>query len=140
MNQQLKGEEKLRKDLKDGVNAFLDTRSSMVMQALKRQHLTNTSGIPKNPTLAVPFIVKGVMAAGAEVTKGRTAGEVAKEVIDFVVKGIKANCNDAEAARVAYRNHTAKMRQNVDEVSAKADELAKAMKAARNLKDGVKRF
>jgi hypothetical protein len=138
INQQLKGEEKLRKDLKEGVNAFLDTRTSTVMQALKRQQLTNTSGIPKDPSLAIPFIVKGVMAAGAEVTKGRTAGEVSKEVMDFVVKGIKGKLNDAESARVAYRNHTAKMRQKVDSVSSKADELTKAMKGAKNLKDGVK--
>jgi uncharacterized protein (DUF3084 family) len=78
------------------------------------------------------------MAAGSEVTKDRNAGEVAKEVLDFVVKGAKGKLNDAESARVAYRNHTGKMRQNVDAVSAKADELSKAMQSAKNLKDGVK--
>jgi hypothetical protein len=138
INQQLKGEEKLRKDLKEGVHAFLESRTSTVIQALKRQQLTNTSGIPKDPSLAIPFIVKGVMAAGAEVTKDRSAGEISKEVMDFVVKGIKAKLNDAESARVAYRNHTAKMRQKVDGVSSKADELTAAMKGAKNLKDGVK--
>jgi hypothetical protein len=138
IKQQLKGEEGLRKDLKDGVDAFLDTRTSAIMQALKRQKLTDTSGIPKNPRLAIQFISKGVMAAGAEVTEGRNAGEVAKEVLDFVVKEIKGKYNDAASARVAYRNHTAKMRQKVDSVSAKADELSSAMKAAKNLKDGVK--
>jgi len=138
IKQQLKGEEGLRKDLKDGVDAFLDTRTSVIMQALKRQQLTDTSRLPKNPRLAIEFISKGVMAAGEEVTKGRKAGEVAKEVLDFVVKGIKGKLNDAESARVAYRNHTAKMRQKVDSVSAKADELSAAMKAAKNLKDGVK--
>src|SRR6266404_1021362 len=138
LNQQLKGEEKLRKDLKEGVDAFLDTRTSVIMQALKRQNLTDTSGIPKNPRLAIQFIAKGVASAGEEVTKGRNAGDVAREVMDFVVKGIKGKLNDAESGRVAYRNHTVKMRQKVDAVSAKADELTKAMKAARNLKDGVK--
>src|SRR5712671_2641023 len=113
IKQQLKGEEGLRKDLKDGVDAFLDTRTSVIMQALKRQQLTDTSRLPKNPRLAIEFISKGVMAAGEEVTKGRKAGEVAKEVLDFVVKGIKGKLNDAESARVAYRNHTAKMRQKV---------------------------
>ena len=66
------------------------------------------------------------------------AGDVANEVLDFVVKEIKGKLNDSETARAAYRNHTAKMRQNVDSVSAKADELAKAMKTATNLKDGVR--
>ena len=138
INQQLKGEEKLRKDLKEGVEAFLDSRTSTVMQALKRQQLTNASSIPKNPKDAVQFIVKGVMGAGAEVIKDRSAGDVAKEVMDFVVKGVKGKVNDAEAARVAYRNHSVKIRQKVDSVSSKADELMKAMKAAKNLKDGVK--
>lgn len=138
LKQQLKGEEKLRKDLKEGVEAFLDTRTSTIVQALKRQGLTSTSGIPKNPKKAIEFIANGVMAAGQEVTKGRTAKEVATEVMDFVVKGIKGKVNDAEGARVAYRNHTVKMRHNVDDVSRKADELEKAMKSAKNLKDGVK--
>jgi hypothetical protein len=138
LKQQLKDEEKLRKDLKDGVNAFLEVRTSVIMQALKRQGLTDTGGIPKNPKKAIEFIAKDAMAAGAEVTKGRDAGAVAKEVLDFVVKGVKGKLNDAESCRVAYRNHTAKMRHNVDSVSAKADELMKAMKAAKNLKDGVR--
>jgi len=138
LKQQLKGDEKLRKDLKEGVEAFLDTRTSTIVQALKRQNLTSTSGIPKNPKKAVEFIANGVMAAGQEVTKGRTAKEVASEVMDFVVKGVKGKLNDAESARVAYRNHTAKMRHNVDDVSRKADELEKAMKSAKNLTDGVK--
>src|SRR5882724_9945201 len=138
LKQQLKGEEKLRKDLKEGVEAFLDNRTSTIMQALKRQNLTSTSGIPKNPKKAVEFIANGVMAAGQEVTKGRTAKEVATEVMDFVVKNVKGKLNDAESGRVAYRNHTVKMRHNVDDVSRKADELEKAMKSAKNLKDGVR--
>jgi len=138
LKQQLKGEEKLRKDLKDGVDAFLDTRTSTIVQALKRQGLTSTSGIPKNPKKAIEFIADGVVAAGQEVTKGRTAKEVAGEVMDFVVKNVKGKLNDAESARVAYRNHTVKMRHNVDDISRKADELEKAMKSAKNLKDGVR--
>jgi hypothetical protein len=138
LKQQLKGEETMRKDLKDGVEAFLDTRTSTIMQALKRQNLTSTSGIPKNPKKAVEFIANGVVAAGQEVSKGRSAKDVAAEVMDFVVKGVKGKLNDAESARVAYRNHTVKMRHNVDGVSSNADELEKAMKSAKNLKDGVK--
>ncbi len=138
LKQQLKGEEKLHKDLKAGVDAFLDLRTSIITQALKRQNLTDTSGIPKNPKKAVEFITKGVMAAGKEVTKGRSASDVAKEVLDFVVKGVKSKYDNVEDARVAYRNHTVKMRHKVDDVSAKADELEKAMKAAKTLRDGVK--
>lgn len=138
LKQQLKGEEKLRKDLKEGVEAFLNTRTSTIVQALTRQNLTSTSAIPKNPKKAIEFIVNGVMAAGQEVTKGRSKKEVAQEVVDFVVKEIKGKLNDAEGARVAYRNHTVKMRHNVDAVSGKADELEKEMKAARSLNDGVR--
>jgi hypothetical protein len=138
LKQQLKGEEKLRKDLKEGVEAFLNTRTSTIMQALTRQNLTGTSAIPKNPKKAIEFIVNGVMAAGQEVTKGRSKKEVAQEVVDFVVKEIKGKLNDAESARVAYRNHTVKMRHNVDAVSGKADELEKEMRAAKNLNDGVR--
>ena len=137
LNQQLKGEETLRKDLKDGVNAFLETRTSTIMQALTRQKLNNTGSIPKNPKDAVQFIAKGVVAAGEEVSKGRDARAIATEVMDFVVKGVKGKYNDAEAARVAYRNHSVKMRQKVDAVSSKADELMKAMKGAKTLKEGV---
>src|SRR3954447_5615140 len=49
IKQQLKGEEGLRKDLKDGVQAFLESRESVIMQALKRQKLANVGSIPKNP-------------------------------------------------------------------------------------------
>jgi len=138
IKQQLKGEDTLRKDLKDGVTAFLESRESVITQALKRQKLTTTGSIPKNPMKAIEFIAKGISAAGQEVTKGRNADAVLKDVLDFVGKGINSKINDAEKSRVAYRNHTAKMRHNVDSVSAKADELTKAMKAAKNLKDGVK--
>jgi ElaB/YqjD/DUF883 family membrane-anchored ribosome-binding protein len=137
LNQQLKGEEKLHKDLKDGVDAFLDLRTSVIEQALKRQNLTDTKSIPKNPKDAIEFITNGVMKAGEEVTKDRSAGQVAKEVLDFVVKGAKAKFDDAESARVAYRNHTTKMRHKVDDVSGKADEFEKAMKSAKTLKLGV---
>lgn len=138
LNQQLKGSEKLRDDLKAGLEAFLNTRTSVIMEALTRQKLAGTTAIPKNPKDAIKFIIKGTLEAGGEVTKGRSAGDIAKEVGDFVLKGIKGKLNDAESARVAYRNHMAVMRQKVDAVSAKADELMKAMKAATNLKDGVK--
>jgi hypothetical protein len=137
LNQQLKGEETLRKDLKAGVDAFLDIRSSTIMQALTRQHLTNTGSIPKNPRQAIQFIAAGVSEAGEEISKGRDARAIAGEVMDFVVKGVKGKLKDAESARVVYRNHTTKMRQKVDAVAAKADELMKAMKAARTLREGV---
>jgi hypothetical protein len=138
IRQQLKGEETLRKDLKDGVQAFLDSRESVIMQALKRQKLTNVGSIPKNPKKAIEFIADAISEAGKEVSKGKNADAIFKDVMDFVGKGINATLNDAEKARVAYRNHTAKMRQKVDAVSGKADELAKKMKSSTTLKDGVK--
>jgi len=138
IKQQLKGEETLCKDLKEGVTAFLESRENVITQALKRQKLTGMGSIPKNPKKAIEFIAKGISAAGQEVTKGRDADAILKDVLDFVGKGINAKINDAEKSRVAYRNHTAKMRHNVDAVSAKADVLAKAMKGAKGLNEGVK--
>jgi hypothetical protein len=138
LKQQLKGEEKLRQDLKDGVEAFLNTRNSVIADAMKKQNLTDTANLPKNPKDAIKFIIKGVVAAGGDVLKNRSAVDVAKEVGDFVLKGIKGKLNDAESARAAYRNHLAVMREKIDGISAKADELMKAMKEAKTLKDGVK--
>jgi hypothetical protein len=138
IRQQLKGEESLRKDLKDGVQAFLESRESVIMQALKRQKLTNPGSIPKNPKKAVEFVANAISEAGDEVSKGKNASAILKDVLDFVGKGINAKINDAEKSRVAYRNHTVKMRQKVDSASSKADELSKAMKAAKTLKEGVK--
>lgn len=59
-------------------------------------------------------------------------------MLDFVIKGIKAKQGDAETARKHYREHTTKTRHKTDSMSVDADKLMKAMKAAKNLKDGVK--
>jgi len=139
LRQQLKGEESLRKDLIKGVQAFMKLRETTIMQAAKRQGLTDLSGIdPTKPKEAITKVLKGLSAAGKEVTRGRNAKEIGAEVLNFVVKGVKSQLDDAEKARTAYRNHITKMRQSTDKVGAEADKLARAMKAARTLKDGVK--
>jgi hypothetical protein len=84
------------------------------------------------------FVAEGVVAAGGEVSKGRDKAAIAKEVAAFVVKGITAKFNDVEKARQMYRNHTVKMRQHVDSVSAKGDKLFAEMKKQTTLKEGVK--
>lgn len=133
-----KGEAKLNKELMDAIKVFINLRGSTIMQAAERQ-MVNTSGLTiTKPVEAMKEIVGRVQTAGKEVTKGRDAKSVLLEVMDFVVKGIKAYMADVEKARVAYRNHTVKTRHKVDALSLDADKLMKAMKAATNLKDGVK--
>ncbi len=136
--QQIKNEEKLRKDLMDGIQAFITLRGTTLMQAAKRQ-MVDLSGIEvSHPLDAIKAITGKVMAAGKEVTKGRDAKTIAKDLADFVIKGIKAKQADAETARKHYREHTTKTRHKTDALSADADKLMKAMKSANNLKDGVK--
>ena len=136
--QQIKNEEKLRKDLIDGIQAFIKLRGTTLMQAAKRQ-MVDTSGIDVNhPLDAIKTIAGKVSAAGKEITKGRDAKTIAKDVVDFVIKGIKAQQGGAETARKHYREHTTKTRHKTDSMSVDADKLFKAMKAANNLKDGVK--
>jgi hypothetical protein len=136
--QQVKNEEKLRKDLEGGIKAFIELRGTTLMQAAKRQ-LGDTSGIDiSHPLDAIKTIASKAVTAGKEVTKGRDAKTIAKDVLDFVIKGIKAKQGDAETARKHYREHTTKTRHKTDSMSVDADKLMKAMKAANNLKDGVK--
>lgn len=138
LQQQLKDEEKLRKDLNEGVKAFFALRENAITQAVKRQGV-DMSGIDiKHPLDSIKAIALKAKAAGEEVLKGRDAKAVAVEVADFIVKSIKSQLADVEKARVAYRNHTVKTRERTDNLSSKADDLTKAMKAAKTLKDGVK--
>ncbi|MEM9197414.1 MAG: hypothetical protein AAGD12_06125 [Pseudomonadota bacterium] len=138
LRQQLKNEEKLRKDLQKGIQDYITLRGTLIMQAAERQ-LTDTSGIDiKKPIEAIKTIAGKLKTAGTEVTKNKDPKTVATAVMDFVVKGIKSQISDAEASRKAYREHTTKTRHKTDKVSAKADALQDAMKKAKNLKDGVK--
>jgi hypothetical protein len=137
LKQQLKGEEALRKDLKKGIDAYLALRSTTVMEAAKANGLTNTSGFPGFPQV-FKYIGEQVVRTGKQLTKGKDAGQVAKDVLAFTMKGVMAQYNDAEKARQMYRNHTAKMRHHVDGISAQADKLMAAMKGSTTLKDGVK--
>jgi hypothetical protein len=133
-----KGEEKLRKELDAAIKTFIDLRGTTIMQAATRQ-MVDTSGLSvSKPVEAIKDIMGRVQAGGAELLKGRDAKGVLTEVMDFVVKGIKSQLADVEKCRVAYRNHTAKTIKKVDGLSTEADKLMKAMKAATNLKDGVK--
>jgi hypothetical protein len=139
IKQQLKGEQKLREDLDNGVNAFISLRESTLTQAAKRHGVTDLSGIDlKKPMEAIKGMVKKLEATKNEMTKGKTPKEVGLAVLDYVVKGVKSKLNDVEKARTAYRNHVTKMRRKIDKISVEADKLMKAMKAAKTLKEGVK--
>ena len=138
LNQQLKNEEKLRKDLDSAINKFIDLRGSTILQAAKRQ-MVDTSGLdPSHPIDSIKVILGKVKAGGEEILKGRDMKGVMTEVSDFIIKGVKSHLADVEKARTAYRDHTTKTRKKVDNLSSEADKLAKAMKAATNLKEGVK--
>ena len=138
LNQQLKNEEKLRKDLDTAIRKFIDLRGNTIMQAAKRQ-MVDTSGLdPSHPIDSIKVILGKIKAGGDEIMKGRDLKGIMTEVTDFVIKGIKSQSADVEKARTAYRDHTTKTRKKVDNLSGEADKLAKAMKAATTLKDGVK--
>ena len=139
INQQLKNEAKLRKDLNDGIQAYITLRGTMIMQAAERQGITDTSGISiKKPLEAIKKFAGKAEAMGEEVTKGKDAKSIAKNMLEFTIKGIKSKVNDAEKARKAYREHTTKTRHKTDSLGSSADKLMKKARASKTLKDGVK--
>jgi hypothetical protein len=138
INQLLKNEEKLRKDLTKGIQTYIKLRGTVMMQAIERQGV-DTSGIDiSHPMDSLKVVAGKIKAGGEEVLKGRDAKTVLGNIMDFAVKGVKTQLNNAEQARVHYRNHTVKTRHKVDDLSASADKLMKATKGAGNLKEGVK--
>lgn len=139
INQQLKNEAKLRKDLYTGIQAYITLRGTVLMQAAERQGITDTSGISvKKPIEAVKKLTAKALAMGDEVTKGKDAKSIAKNLLDATVKGISAKVNDAEKARKAYREHTTKTRNKTDSLGVSADKLMKKVRASKTLKEGVK--
>lgn len=139
VQQQLKNEKKLRADLQKGVLTMLQERGTAIDQAIRRQGITDTSGIdPKKPKEALVAIQKKIKAAGEEITQGKSAGEVMTNVIKYIQAKVKSKLADVEKARKAYREHNTKTRHKTDSVSAKADKLAAVMKKAKNLKEGVR--
>jgi hypothetical protein len=137
LKQQLKHEDALRKDLRVGVNAYLALRNTTVMQAAKANGLTNTSGFPGFPQV-FQYIAGQVFQTGKQLTQGKDSGQIAKNVLEFTRKVVMAQFNSVEKARQMYRNHAAKMRHRVDDISTKADKLMSEMKSATNLKQGIK--
>lgn len=91
-----KGEVKLRKELDEGIQAFISLRGTTPMQAAKRQ-MVDISGLTiTKPVEAMKEIVARVTKAGEEALKGRGPKDVLVEVMDFTVKAIKADMNDVE--------------------------------------------
>ncbi|MEX0317055.1 MULTISPECIES: hypothetical protein [unclassified Ruegeria] len=139
INQQLKNEAKLRKDLYTGIQAYITLRGTVLMQAAERQGITDTSGISvKKPIEAIKKLTAKAVGMGEEVTKGRDPKKIATDLLDATVKGINAKVNDAEKARKAYREHTTKTRHKVDSLGSAADKLMKKARGSKTLKEGVK--
>lgn len=137
--QQLKTEEKLRKDLNAAIQSFITLRGTAIQQAAARQNITDLSGIDvKKPKEALAGILNKIKTAGEEVTKGKDKKAMARDVLDFAVKKIKSGLKDAEEARKKYREHTTKTRHRTDAISVQAGKLQAAMKSARTLKEGVR--
>lgn len=138
LHQQLKNEEKLRGDLDTAIQTYIKLRGNVVMQAATRQ-MVDTSGLdPSHPIDSIKVILGKVKAGGEEITRGRDLKSIMSEVTDFIIKGVKSQLADVEKARTAYRDHTTKTRKKVDTLSGEADKLAKMMKSAATLKEGVK--
>lgn len=139
LNQQLKNEAALRKDLYGAIQTFITLRGTAIKQAAERQNITDFSGVDvKKPKEAITKLFAKIKAAGTEVTQGKDAKAVASAVLDFVVKAIQSKLADVEKARTAYREHTTKTRHKTDKISIEAGKLQAAMKSATTLKDGVR--
>jgi hypothetical protein len=132
-----KGEAKLREALEKALKAYLKLRATRMSQGVEKL-LGATDGFDfTSPKKSFVLFVSRVKDAGETVLKGRTASEVATDLRKFVVASVKADMNKMEDCRVAYREHVTKTRHKVDDTSAQADKLMKAMKSGTSLKDGV---
>jgi hypothetical protein len=143
LNQQLKKEDQLRKDLTAGLKAYIELRKTQVMVAVKSTGLTDVSGAPGFPEViawAGKMLVekaKQLGETGKALTKGKSASDIATDVKNLVIKGVKSQWDDAETARKAYREETTIMRQHVDKISAQADKLFQSAKNTPGLKQGA---
>ena len=132
-----KGEAKLRDQLEKALKAYLKLRATRMSQGVEKL-LGATAGFDfTSPKKSFETFLTKVKDAGETVLKGRTAAEVAGDFKKFVVASVKAEINDMEKSRVAYREHVTKTRHKVDGISVEADKLMKAMKAGSSLKEGV---
>lgn len=139
IQQQRKGEEKLRKDLYEAIQKYIKLRGTSIMQAAERQGITDTKGLSvKKPLEAISKLADKAAAMGVEVTKGRDKKKIAKDIADFAIKGYASYQKGADKKRQLYREHTTKTRQKVDSMGVKADKMWKLVKAQKTLEDGVK--
>lgn len=139
IQQQRKGEEKLRKDLYEAILKYIKLRGTTIMQAAERQGITDTSGMSvKKPLEAISKLADKALAMGDEVAKGRDKKQIAKEIADFAIKGYSSYQKSAETKRQKYREHTTKTRQKVDSMGQKADKMWKLVKKQKTLEEGVK--
>ncbi len=139
IQQQRKGEEKLRKDLYEAILKYIKLRGTTIMQAAERQGITDTKGLSiKKPLEAISTLADKALAMGDEVAKGRDKKQIAKEIADFAIKGYSSYQKSAETKRQKYREHTTKTRQKVDSMGQKADKMWKIVKKQKTLEEGVK--
>ncbi len=144
LQQQLKGEEKLRKELISAIQKYIDLRGTAIMQAAERQGITDTSGISvKRPMEAFKKFSDKLQAMGDEINldkngKPKDPKKVAKDMLDFTIKAVSSYNKDADKKRKFYREHTTKTRNKVDSLGLTADKLMKSAKAQKTLKDGIR--
>lgn len=137
IRQQLKDEEQLKQDLEVGISDFLGLRKSVLVDLARKAGLMDTASLPGFPEI-FSAIAQKLAKVGKNLAAGRDAKSIAKEIYDFAAKSVVKKWNEVETARQKYRNHTVKMRQNVDSVSLEADKLMVAMRTAKNLTEGVR--
>lgn len=139
IQQQRKGEEKLRKDLYEAIQKYIKLRGTTIMQAAERQGITDTKGLSvKKPLEAISKLADKALAMGDEVTKGRDKKQIARDIADFAIKGYSSYQKSADKKRQLYREHTTKTRQKVDSMGQKADKMWKLVKAQKSIEEGVK--
>lgn len=140
IQQQLKNEDALRKDLDKAVATYLELRSTSISKALEKNGLSKIPSKKDNeqPLEYVKKVLDSAKKSTKDISGDKPTVEVLKAVLKHAESAFKAKQNDAEKARKAYREHTTKTMVKADEFGLKADKLSKAMKSATNLKDGVK--
>jgi len=137
VQQQMKAEDELRKDLVVNVQAYFASREKILVEFAKRQLVDMSKINASDPIGSIDAIAAKVAAVGGAAAKGRSLVQIAKDVHGIVSNGVTPILTKAETSRKAYREHTTKTRHKTDGISAEADKLDKAMKAAKTLKLGV---
>lgn len=122
LQQQLKNHEQLRDELESAVKKLI-AHSDFAIKARN---------------IAGHGVLGAQKALSAAAVLGFKLPSFVSDAANVALDEIADRLKETENARVKYRNHTYKMRQQADALSSQADNLLHAMREAKNLKDGVK--